>query len=129
MCVRMAQAAGGDAPWRSLRRVGAAGAAGSGGVNGLLHHASCTRRNRMAKRDVVTQVMHGMYSMHALSRILIRSQSFHVCAGNRVFPQGRGARDSLSQALTLLYAVEYRHMLYSVLCSDRVVVYCRKVSL
>jgi hypothetical protein len=125
MCVRMAQAAGGDAPWRSLRRVGAAGAAGSGGVIGL----SCTRRNRMAKRDVVTQVMHEMYSMHALSRILIRSQSFHVCTGNRVFPQGRGARDSLTQALPLLYAVEYRHMQYSVLCSDRVVLYYRKVSL
>ena len=80
MCVRMAQAAGGDAPWRSLRRVGAAGAAGSGGVNGPLHHESCTRRNRMAKRDVVTQVMHEMYSMHALSRILIRSKSVCMCA-------------------------------------------------
>ena len=119
------EAVGGDAPWRSHRRVGAAGAAGSGGVNGLLHHASCTRRNRMAKRNVVTQVMHEMYSMHALSRILIRSQSFHVCTGNRVLPQGRGARDSLTQALTLLYAVTYRHMKYCVL----IVLHCRKVSL
>ena len=129
MCACMSQAVGGDALWRSLRRVGAAGAAGSGGVNGLLHHASCTRRNRMAKRNVVAQVMHEMYSMHALSQIPIRSQSFHVCTGNPVFPQGRGARDSLTQALPLLYAVEYRHMQYSVLCSDRVVVYYRKVSL